>query len=120
MGAQRQAAARLALRKQLEKTLLRIPPPKPPPPEMHFIPNPNNTEFIYLLGLENVWSIFSQVANWLIHIQHHSSVLSVVRTSHHPGNGIKGRLENPKGKKIKKLKIRNLKRHQKRLKKRKK
>lgn len=29
-----------------------IPPPKPPPPEMHFIPNPNNTEFIYLLGLE--------------------------------------------------------------------
>merc|ERR1739842_173704 len=28
------------------------PPPKPPPPEMHGIPNPNNTEFIYLLGLE--------------------------------------------------------------------
>lgn len=32
--------------------VLQIPPPKPPPPEMHFIPNPNNTEFIYLLGLE--------------------------------------------------------------------
>ncbi|XP_067001998.1 transcriptional repressor p66-beta isoform X2 [Anabrus simplex] len=31
-----------------------IPPPKPPPPEMHFIPNPSNTEFIYLLGLEHV------------------------------------------------------------------
>lgn len=31
---------------------LQIPPPKPPPPEMHFIPNPNNTEFIYLLGIE--------------------------------------------------------------------
>jgi len=31
---QRQAAAKLALRKQLEKTLLQIPPPKPPPPEM--------------------------------------------------------------------------------------
>ncbi|XP_066152247.1 transcriptional repressor p66-beta isoform X1 [Euwallacea fornicatus] len=52
--AQRQAAAKLALRKQLEKTLLQIPPPKPPPPEMHFIPNPSNTDFIYLVGLEHV------------------------------------------------------------------
>nr|CAH7737588.1 unnamed protein product [Callosobruchus chinensis] len=52
--AQRQAAAKLALRKQLEKTLLQIPPPKPPPPEMHFIPNPSNTEFVYLVGLEHV------------------------------------------------------------------
>lgn len=52
--AQRQAAAKLALRKQLEKTLLQIPPPKPPPPEMHFIPNPSNTEFVYLLGLEYI------------------------------------------------------------------
>ncbi|XP_067137306.1 transcriptional repressor p66-beta-like [Centruroides vittatus] len=52
--AQRQAAAKLALRKQLEKTLLQIPPPKPPPPEMHFIPNANNQEFICLLGLEKV------------------------------------------------------------------
>lgn len=50
--AQKQAAAKLALRKQLEKTLLQIPPPKPPPPEMHFIPNPTNSEFICLLGLE--------------------------------------------------------------------
>merc|ERR1719330_1271189 len=49
---QRQAAAKLALRKQLEKTLLQIPPPKPPPPEMHFIPNPANTDFIYLTGLQ--------------------------------------------------------------------
>ena len=32
--------------------LLQIPPPKPPPPEMHFIPNPANSEFVYLLGLE--------------------------------------------------------------------
>lgn len=31
-----------------------IPPPKPPPPELHFIPNPSNTEFVYLLGLEHV------------------------------------------------------------------
>lgn len=34
--------------------LFQIPPPKPPPPEMHFIPNPSNTEFIYLVGLEHV------------------------------------------------------------------
>ncbi|XP_058810813.1 transcriptional repressor p66-alpha [Phymastichus coffea] len=52
--AQRQAAAKQALRKQLEKTLLQIPPPKPPPPEMHFVPNPSNPEFIYLVGLEHV------------------------------------------------------------------
>lgn len=52
--AQRQTAAKMALRKQLEKTLLQIPPPKPPPPEMNFIPNPSNTEFVYLLGLETV------------------------------------------------------------------
>ncbi|CAG7827385.1 unnamed protein product [Allacma fusca] len=52
--AQRQAAAKLALRKQLEKTLLQIPPPKPPPPEMNFIPNPNNMEFLALVGLEFV------------------------------------------------------------------
>lgn len=38
----------------MEKTLLQIPPPKPPPPEMHFIPNPSNTEFVYLLGLEYI------------------------------------------------------------------
>ncbi|XP_052278331.1 transcriptional repressor p66-beta-like isoform X1 [Dreissena polymorpha] len=48
----RQAAAKLALRKQLEKTLLQIPPPKPPPPEMNFIPSLASPDFIYLLGLE--------------------------------------------------------------------
>ncbi|XP_076333755.1 transcriptional repressor p66-beta-like isoform X5 [Tachypleus tridentatus] len=52
--AQRQAVAKLALRKQLEKTLLQIPPPKPPPPELHFIPNANNQEFVCLLGLEKI------------------------------------------------------------------
>jgi len=52
-AAQRQAAAKLALRRQLEKTLLQIPPPKPPPPEMNFIPNINtNAEFVMLVGLE--------------------------------------------------------------------
>lgn len=51
---QRHAAAKLALRKQLEKTLLQIPPPRPPPPEMHFIPNPNQADFIPLIGLDLV------------------------------------------------------------------
>ncbi|KAH0625890.1 hypothetical protein JD844_034251 [Phrynosoma platyrhinos] len=50
--ASRQAAAKLALRKQLEKTLLEIPPPKPPAPEMNFLPSAANNEFIYLVGLE--------------------------------------------------------------------
>ncbi|XP_074019853.1 transcriptional repressor p66-alpha isoform X3 [Numenius arquata] len=52
--ASRQAAAKLALRKQLEKTLLEIPPPKPPAPEMNFLPSAANNEFIYLVGLEEV------------------------------------------------------------------
>ncbi|XP_010223013.1 PREDICTED: transcriptional repressor p66-alpha isoform X2 [Tinamus guttatus] len=52
--ASRQAAAKLALRKQLEKTLLEIPPPQPPAPEMNFLPSAANNEFIYLVGLEEV------------------------------------------------------------------
>uniref|UniRef100_A0A8C7X979 GATA zinc finger domain containing 2Ab n=1 Tax=Oryzias sinensis TaxID=183150 RepID=A0A8C7X979_9TELE len=52
--ASRQAAAKLALRKQLEKTLLEIPPPKPAAPEFNFLPSAANNEFIYLLGLEEV------------------------------------------------------------------
>lgn len=53
-AANSQAAAKLALRKQLEKTLLEIPPPKPPAPEMNFLPSAANNEFIYLVGLEEV------------------------------------------------------------------
>ncbi|MGH0168261.1 UNVERIFIED_CONTAM: hypothetical protein FKN15_054090 [Acipenser sinensis] len=49
-----QAAAKLALRKQLEKTLLEIPPPKPPTPLLHFLPSAANSEFIYMVGLEEV------------------------------------------------------------------
>ncbi|XP_043935679.1 transcriptional repressor p66-beta isoform X2 [Protopterus annectens] len=49
-----QAAAKLALRKQLEKTLLEIPPPKPPAPLLHFLPSAANNEFIYMVGLEEV------------------------------------------------------------------
>lgn len=52
--ASRQAAAKLALRKQLEKTLLEIPPPKPPAPDFNFLPSAANNEFIYLVGLEEV------------------------------------------------------------------
>uniref|UniRef100_A0A673K7E1 Transcriptional repressor p66-alpha-like n=1 Tax=Sinocyclocheilus rhinocerous TaxID=307959 RepID=A0A673K7E1_9TELE len=52
--ASRRAAAKLALRKQLEKTLLEIPPPKPPAPELNFLPSAANNEFIYLVGLEMV------------------------------------------------------------------
>ncbi|XP_015787386.1 transcriptional repressor p66 alpha [Tetranychus urticae] len=52
--AQRLAAAKAALKKQLEKTLLQIVPPKPPPPDLHFIPNANNNEFIYYYGLETI------------------------------------------------------------------
>ncbi|NWV47105.1 P66A protein, partial [Daphoenositta chrysoptera] len=44
----RQAAAKLALRKQLEKTLLEIPPPKPPAPEMNFLPSAANNECLSL------------------------------------------------------------------------
>ncbi|XP_055931508.1 transcriptional repressor p66-alpha-like [Argiope bruennichi] len=51
---QRQAAAKLALRKQLEKTLLSIPLPKPPPLKINFFPNANSIEFLCLLGLDFV------------------------------------------------------------------
>ncbi|XP_039253560.2 uncharacterized protein LOC120330723 [Styela clava] len=59
---QQQAAAKLALRKQLEKTLLEIPPPKPPPPEITFLPSAASNEFICLMGLE-------QVVNKIQHLQ---------------------------------------------------
>ncbi|NXL16502.1 P66B protein, partial [Setophaga kirtlandii] len=53
-AANSQAAAKLALRKQLEKTLLEIPPPTPPAPLLHFLPSAANSEFIYMVGLEEV------------------------------------------------------------------
>eukprot|EP00096_Caligus_rogercresseyi_P008195 TRINITY_DN2666_c0_g1_i1.p1 TRINITY_DN2666_c0_g1~~TRINITY_DN2666_c0_g1_i1.p1 ORF type:complete len:734 (+),score=318.49 TRINITY_DN2666_c0_g1_i1:261-2462(+) len=74
---QRQAAAKLALRKQLEKTLLQIPPPKPPPPEMHFIPNPTNSEFICLLGLEEC------VSKILMGNKENNATSSLTQPSHH-------------------------------------
>lgn len=51
---QRQAAAKLALRKQLEKQLLQIPLPKAPPMKLNFFPNANSIEFLCLLGLDCV------------------------------------------------------------------
>ncbi|GFS92295.1 hypothetical protein NPIL_374671 [Nephila pilipes] len=51
---QRQAAAKLALRKDLEQTLLQIPLPKPPPLKINFFPNANSIEFLCLMGLDYV------------------------------------------------------------------
>lgn len=59
-AAGKQAAAKMALRKQLEKTLLQIPPPKPPPAEWSFIPNLNSTEFMTLVGFEKVVDSISE------------------------------------------------------------
>lgn len=44
----------MQLRKQLEKTLLQIPLPKPPPLKINFFPNANSVEFLCLLGLDYV------------------------------------------------------------------
>ncbi|EDO32520.1 predicted protein [Nematostella vectensis] len=59
MSAGKQAAAKMALRKQLEKTLLQIPPPKPPPPEWSFLPSLNSTEFMTLVGFEMVVDVLA-------------------------------------------------------------
>lgn len=64
-----QAAAKLALRKQLEKTLLEIPPPKLPTPELNFLPSAANNEFIYLVGLEDVvQNLLDSMMRGTIHI----------------------------------------------------
>lgn len=55
----KQAAAKMALRKQLERTLLQIPPPKPPPPEWSFIPSLGSPDFMVLVGLEAVVSVMA-------------------------------------------------------------
>ena len=55
--AQSKDAAKLALRRQLEATLLQIPPPKPAALAVNFIPSiGSNVEFVSLLGLEEVVS----------------------------------------------------------------
>ncbi|RMX58327.1 hypothetical protein pdam_00000065 [Pocillopora damicornis] len=55
----KQAAAKMALRKQLERTLLQIPPPKPPPPEWSFIPSLGSQDFMLLVGLESVVDVMA-------------------------------------------------------------
>jgi len=62
--AQSKDAAKLALRRQLEATLLQIPPPKPAALAVNFIPSiGSNVEFVSLVGLEEVVScIASQEA----------------------------------------------------------
>ncbi|NXI16146.1 P66B protein, partial [Irena cyanogastra] len=66
-AANSQAAAKLALRKQLEKTLLEIPPPKPPAPLLHFLPSAANSEFIYMVGLEEVVQSVIDSQGWHCH-----------------------------------------------------
>uniref|UniRef100_A0A1I7ZRN9 P66_CC domain-containing protein n=1 Tax=Steinernema glaseri TaxID=37863 RepID=A0A1I7ZRN9_9BILA len=53
-GAQRAAQAKLALRRSLEQQLLQIPTPRTPAQPMHFVPNGNQPDFCYLLGLDLV------------------------------------------------------------------
>lgn len=60
---QSRAAAKLALRKELEKTLLQIPPPKPPPPEMNFMPSLSSTDFGMLMGLEEVVKFIQEISS---------------------------------------------------------
>merc|ERR1712142_1185946 len=51
---QKQNAAKAALRRQLEQTLLQIPPPRPPPADWKAIPNVNSIDFMMLVGLDEV------------------------------------------------------------------
>ena len=51
---QKQNAAKTALRRQLEQTLLQIPPPRPPPADWKAIPNVNSMDFMMLVGLDEV------------------------------------------------------------------
>lgn len=84
--ASRQAAAKLALRKQLEKALLEIPPPKPPAPEFNFLPSAANNEFIYLVGLEevvqNLLDTIHRGVLLLCHITKKSNTIVSKRTCH--------------------------------------
>ncbi|XP_065672286.1 transcriptional repressor p66-beta isoform X1 [Hydra vulgaris] len=51
---QKQNAAKTALHRQLEQTLLQIPPPRPPPADWKAIPNVNSMDFMMLVGLDEV------------------------------------------------------------------
>ena len=56
LGQQSRTDAKLALRKQLERTLLQIPLPKPPIQDWDFVPSVNTQDFTILIGLEGVVS----------------------------------------------------------------
>lgn len=51
---QSRSDAKLTLRKQLERTLLQIPLPKPPVQDWNFVPSVNTQDFTILIGLEGV------------------------------------------------------------------
>ena len=56
--------AKLALRKQLEQTLLQIPTPKPSTCDLTFIPGVNGwSEFLTFLGLEQAFNTHTDIVN---------------------------------------------------------
>ena len=52
--ASKHSAAKAALRRQLEQTLLQIPPPRPPSADWRVIPNVNSMDFMMLVGLDEI------------------------------------------------------------------
>ena len=52
--ASKHSAAKAALRRQLEQTLLQIPPPRPPMADWRVIPNVNSMDFMMLVGLDEI------------------------------------------------------------------
>ncbi|CAF1212937.1 unnamed protein product, partial [Adineta ricciae] len=57
-------SAKLALRKQLEQTLLQIPTPKPTTCDLTYIPGINGwSEFLTLIGLEQAFNTYSDFVN---------------------------------------------------------
>lgn len=49
---QKLSGARTILKKQLEQALRQVPAPKPPPPEVNFLPSLASGEFVYMIGME--------------------------------------------------------------------
>ena len=60
---ERQNQAKSALRKQLERDLMSIPPPKPSLQDILFIPNGASLEFPPLIGLEDVIQCLNELQN---------------------------------------------------------
>ena len=54
---QKLAGARTLLKKQLEQALRQVPAPKPPPPEVNFLPSLASGEFVYMIGMEVIKSL---------------------------------------------------------------